>query len=43
MENNSNSEKLKKIRTQVEYYLSDENLCKDKFFHDTISQDIDVN
>jgi len=37
-----NQEKLKKIKSQVEYYLSDENLAKDKFFHELISKDIEV-
>ncbi len=30
-------EKLNKIKNQIEYYLSDENLKKDSFFHQIIS------
>ena len=37
-----NQEKLNKIKYQVEYYLSDENLSKDKFFHELILKDIEV-
>ena len=33
------SEKAKEIRKQVEYYLSDANLKRDKFFHGKISED----
>ena len=40
MENNQ--EKINKIKIQIEYYLSDENLGKDKFFHDSISKDPEV-
>jgi len=32
-------DKLNKIKLQIEYYLSDENLEKDQFFHDHISKD----
>ena len=32
-------EKESKIKEQVEYYLSDENLSKDSFFHDKVSSD----
>ena len=32
-------DRLKALRCQVEYYLSDENLKKDKFFHEKISSD----
>ena len=32
-------EKLNEIKIQIEYYLSDENLKKDSFFHDKISSD----
>lgn len=38
----TNTEKLNKIKYQIEYYLSDENLASDKYFHDLISIDIDV-
>ena len=31
-------DKTLKIKVQIEYYLSDENLEKDKFFHDQISK-----
>jgi hypothetical protein len=31
-----------KLRTQIDYYLSDENLKTDKFFHEKISEDKDV-
>lgn len=41
MDGNKN-EKINKIRYQVEYYLSDENMCKDKFFHELITKDIEV-
>ena len=37
-----NQEKLNKIKYQVEYYLSDENLSKDKFFHELILKDIKI-
>jgi hypothetical protein len=36
------TEKINKIRYQVEYYLSDENMCKDKFFHELISNNVEV-
>lgn len=36
---NNNQETLNKLRAQLEYYLSDENLSRDKFFHDKISSD----
>ena len=29
---------ISKLQTQIEYYLSDENLKKDSFFHDVLSQ-----
>ena len=32
-------EKLNDIKVQMEYYLSDENLKKDSFFHQKISSD----
>jgi hypothetical protein len=32
-------ERIKTFKGQIEYYLSDENLQKDKFFHDKISTD----
>jgi len=32
-------EKLNKIKEQIEYYLSDENLSQDSFFHQKISED----
>lgn len=35
-------DKTFKIKIQVEYYLSDENLGKDKFFHEQISKDPQV-
>lgn len=31
------------IKKQVEYYLSDKNLATDKFFHDKISSNANVN
>jgi hypothetical protein len=44
MENNDkSSEGQIKLKQQVEYYLSDENLRSDKFFHDKISADTEVN
>ena len=40
-------EKYKNIKAQIEYYLSDKNLCKDEFFHKLIKNSengyIDVN
>ena len=42
MEKANNTERLAKIKKQIEYYLSDDNLAKDKYFHDLISKDIDV-
>ena len=35
-------DKISKIKIQIEYYLSDENLQKDRFFHDQISKDPEV-
>lgn len=35
----ADNDKLEQIRVQVEYYLSDENLKRDKFFHEKISTD----
>ena len=43
MEDNQKKELLNKLRIQIEYYLSDENLKGDKFFHDKISTDTEVN
>lgn len=37
----ANDEKLNQLRGQVEYYLSDDNLKRDKFFHEKISSDVD--
>ena len=34
-------EKLNEIKNQLEYYLSDENLKKDSFFHQIISSEPD--
>jgi hypothetical protein len=42
MEDNQRNELLVKLRVQIEYYLSDENLKGDKFFHEKISSDIEV-
>lgn len=42
MEDNQKKELLNKLRIQIEYYLSDENLKGDKFFHDKISTDTEV-
>ena len=42
MEDNKKNELLTKLRIQIEYYLSDENLKSDKFFHDKISSDNEV-
>jgi hypothetical protein len=42
MEDNQRKELLKKLRIQIEYYLSEENLKGDKFFHDKISSDTEV-
>jgi hypothetical protein len=42
MDNQKSSDTLTKLRQQVEYYLSDENLGRDKFFHDKISEDTEV-
>lgn len=39
MENKLDSIQLYEIKTQMEYYLSDENLAKDHFFHEIISSD----
>lgn len=38
MENTANSEKLTQLKNQIEYYLSDENLKRDQFFHEKISE-----
>ena len=35
--------KTKELKKQIEYYLSDENLKKDDFFHKKISSSPDVN
>lgn len=35
-------EKLENLQSQVEYYLSDDNLKNDKFFHDMISSSAEV-
>jgi hypothetical protein len=32
---------LERLKGQIEYYLGDENLKKDKFFHEKISNDVD--
>jgi hypothetical protein len=42
MEANKKNELLAKLRVQIEFYLSDENLKGDKFFHDKILSDTDV-
>ena len=42
MEDNKINETITKLRIQIEYYLSDENLKADKFFHDKILSDSDV-
>jgi len=39
MENQPDKIKQEQICKQVEYYLSDQNLKKDKFFHDKVSSD----
>ena len=38
-ENNLSDETKLEIKTQIEYYLGDENLKKDSFFHGLISSD----
>lgn len=35
-------ERTNKVRIQIEYYFSDENLKKDRFFHDHISKNENV-
>lgn len=37
-----NSERMHKLKIQLEYYLSDENLKRDRFFHEKISADENV-
>lgn len=39
MDSNETNEKIQKLKVQIEYYLSDENLQHDKFFHDKITSD----
>lgn len=38
----SDDDDEKQIRKQIEYYFSDENLKRDKFFHSKISEDAEV-
>ena len=35
-------ERTNKIKIQIEYYFTDENLQKDRFFHDLISKNENV-
>ncbi len=37
------SDKITKLRIQIEYYLSDKNLEGDKFFNEKIREDLNVN
>lgn len=37
-----NKEKSKRTRNQIEYYLSDENLARDQFFHGKIKDHPEV-
>ena len=38
MENTEKENNLYKIKKQIEYYLSDDNLQHDEFFHNKISE-----
>jgi len=40
--NKNFTDRLQKVATQVEYYLSDENLSNDAFFHQKIAESKEV-
>ena len=39
----TNTDRLTKIKIQIEYYLSDKNMEHDKFFNEKIREDLNVN
>ena len=43
MESANSSSKIQTLKSQIEYYFSDDNLQGDKFFYDKINDSTDVN